>query len=221
MNLKAVIFDFDGVILETSKRLFQGYKKVFDRFGVEYTEKHFNDVYGLKTKEHFRKILLDNSINLSNEELDRLVQDRDVYYRKICEADLEALPGVKDLLIELKDNHLKIGLASSTSRGNLEFFLPRLGLDTYFDVVFAGTDVAHGKPDPEIYLKTCDELEIRPNNCVGIEDTEIGVNALLNAGMKAVAVTITNRKQYDFSKADIVVNTLNELNVNLLQKLYS
>jgi beta-phosphoglucomutase len=161
---------------------------------------------------------MDNSIDLSSGELDELVVQRDNYYRKICETNLEALPGVKELLSELTNAHLKVGLASSTSRGNLEFFLPRLGLDAYFTVVFAGTDVVRGKPDPEIYLRTCKELGSDPKDCVGVEDTEIGINALVNAGMKAVAVTITNRKQYDFSNADIVVRTLKELD---LEKMYN
>jgi beta-phosphoglucomutase family hydrolase len=220
MQFDAVIFDFDGVILDTSDQLYLGYKHVFNKFDVEYTEKHFNDVYGLKTKEHFRKILLDNGIDLQNDELKKLVGERDVYYREICSKSIQPLPGIKGLLEELKQNNIKIGLATSTSRDNIDFFLPKLGIDNYFDQILAGTEVTRGKPDPEIYLKTCSKLGAQPDNCAGIEDTEIGVNALKNANMKSIAVTLTNRKKYDFSNADLVVNTLEEINVDKLRDLF-
>jgi HAD superfamily hydrolase (TIGR01509 family) len=220
MPLSAVIFDFDGVILETSNQLYQGYKRVFDRLDVEYTEKHFNDVYGLKTKEHFRKVLLDNEIDLSDEDLNGLVEERDIYYRQICSVDLEPLPGVVELLSNLKDNNISIGLATSTSRDNIDFFLPRLGILDYFDQLLAGTEVTKGKPDPEIYLKTCVKLGFSPVDCVGIEDTEIGVNALNNANMKSIAVTLTNRKKYDFSSADLVVCSLEEIKVEKIRVLF-
>jgi beta-phosphoglucomutase len=221
MIFQAAIFDFDGVILETSNQLYQGYKKVFERFDVEYTESHFNNVYGLKTKEHFRKILLDKNIDLSDSDLDKLVQERDIYYREICADNLEALPGVNALLEKLKNDQVKIGLASSTSRGNLDFFLPKLRIDKYFDQIVAGTEVVKGKPEPEIYLKTASKLNVNPLFCVGIEDTEIGIQALKNAGMKSIAVTLTNRKTYDFSNADLVIRTLEDIKLKDLISLFS
>ena len=163
---------------------------------------------------------MDNNIELSDEELNKLVAERDIFYRQICSEHLEALPGVKSLLVDLRQNNLKVGLATSTSRGNIEFFLPKLGIYDYFDQIVAGTDVTCGKPDPEIYLKTCKKLDVKPINCVGIEDTEIGVNALKNANMKSVAVTLTNRKEYDFSDADLVVKTLEEINFNMVKELF-
>ncbi len=220
MPLEAVIFDFDGVILDTSDQLFQGYKQVFDRFNVKYTEDHFNEVYGLKTKEHFRKILLDNNIDLSDNELNSMVEERDKYYRELCSSNLAPLPGVKELLMNLSNNKVKIGLATSTSRGNVDFFLPRLGIADFFSEILAGTEVTRGKPNPEIYLKTCKKLDVKPVNCVGIEDTEIGISALKNANMKSIVVTLTNRKHYDFSNADLVVKTLEEIDINVIKKLF-
>jgi beta-phosphoglucomutase family hydrolase len=220
MSLEAVIFDFDGVILDTSDQLFLGYKRVFDRFDVEYTERHFNEVYGLKTKEHFRKILLDNGMDLSDNELKRLVEERDIYYREICSESLEPLPGIKELLEELEQNNIKIGLATSTSRGNIEFFLPKLGIYDHFNHILAGTEVTKGKPNPEIYLKTCAKLGAIPEKCVGIEDTEIGVAALKNANMKSIAVKLTNRKEYDFNNADLVVETLEDINFENIMNLF-
>ena len=160
-DLKAAIFDFDGVLLDTSNQLCEGYKRVLAGFGVEYKVEQFNENYGLKTKEHFAKVLRENNIKLQEHELDGLVKERDVFYRKKCQDVTEPLPGVVGLLEELKKNGLKIGVASSTSRDNLDYFLPKIGILKYFDYILAGTEVSHGKPHPEIYLKTCEKLGIR------------------------------------------------------------
>lgn len=217
--IEAVIFDFDGVLLDTSEQLYRGYKKVFKRFNIDYKEEQFNENYGLKTKEHFKKVLSENNIEISNEELNKLVEERDIFYRHICN-DLKLLPGAQKLLDELKNRNIKLGLASSTSRGNLNFFLPKLGLQIYFDHILAGNEVTRGKPHPEIYSTVCDHLNVEPSYCVGIEDTDKGINALKNANMKAVAVTLTNRKQYDFSKADLIVRSLEELNWSKITTLF-
>ncbi len=217
--IQAVIFDFDGVLLDTSDQLYQGYKKVFTRLDIDYKKEQFNENYGLKTKEHFKKVLSENNIRISNEELNKLVEERDIFYRGICN-NLELLPGARKLLYELKNKNIKLGVASSTSRGNLNFFLPKLGLQDYFDHILAGNEVTRGKPHPEIYLTICDHLNIKPSYCVGIEDTDKGINALKSANMKAVAVTLTNRKKYDFSKADLIVRSLEELNWSKIKALF-
>jgi len=217
--IQAVIFDFDGVLLDTSDQLYQGYKKVFTRLNIDYKKEQFNENYGLKTKEHFKKVLSENNIRISNEELNKLVEERDIFYRGICN-NLELLPGARKLLYELKNKNIKLGVASSTSRGNLNFFLPKLGLQDYFDHILAGNEVTRGKPHPEIYLTICDHLNIKPSYCVGIEDTDKGINALKSANMKAVAVTLTNRKKYDFSKADLIVRSLEELNWPKIKALF-
>jgi len=221
--LEAVIFDFDGVILDTSDQLYQGYNKLLAQSGIEYMEHQFNDNYGLKTKEHFKKVYLENAIQLSDSELNEIVIKRDEYYQQLCSGDLQALPGTEKLLKELKLNseHLKVGVATSTSRDNLDHFLNQLKLNNYFDHTIAGTEVSKGKPDPEIYLEMCSVLDVDPIKCVGIEDTDKGILALKNANMKAIGVTFTNRKEYDFSNADLLVVTLEELNLMKINKLIS
>ena len=218
--MQGVIFDFDGVLLDTSNQLYQGYKKIFKHFNIDYEKERFNENYGLKTKEHFKKILSENNIGTSDEELDKLVVERDIFYKQICNEDLKLLPGAQKLLDELKNKNIKLGLASSTSRGNLNFFLPKLGLQTYFDHIIGGDEVTRGKPHPDIYLTICDRLNIEPSYCVGIEDTDKGINALKNANMKAVAVTLTNRKQYDLSKTDLIIRSLEELNWSKITALF-
>lgn len=219
--LQAVIFDFDGVILDTSDQLFQGYKKILAQYGIEYLEQQFNDNYGLKTKEHFKKVFSENAIQLSESELDEIVIKRDEYYQQLCSGDLIALPGTENLLIELTSEDLKVGVATSTSRYNLDHFLTKLNLMDYFDHTIAGTEVSSGKPDPEIYLKMCLALDVKPVNCVGIEDTDKGILALKNANIKAIGVTLTNRKKYNFSNADLLVVTLEELNLIKIKQLIS
>ena len=132
-NLKAAIFDFDGVLLDTSDQLCEGYIHVLAGFGVEYDAEQFNENYGLKTKEHFAKVLRENNIELQEQELDGLVKQRDGIYRQKCQDVTEPLPGVVGLLKELMNNGLRLGVASSTSRENLDHFLPKIGILKYFD----------------------------------------------------------------------------------------
>lgn len=214
--MEAVLFDFDGVLLESSQQLYQGYAYVLKQFGIDYSEEEFNSNYGLKTKEHLGKVLSERGQNLTDAELDALVKKRDIFYRKLCDQELTACPGVNKLLDEIKKHGVKIGLGSSTHRDNLDFFLEKLGIKKYFEVIVAGNEVKRGKPDPFIYLKCCEALGVDPRECVGIEDTDKEVAALKAAGAKAIAVTLTNRKEYDFSNADLVVKTLEEVDWDTL-----
>jgi len=158
-------------------------------------------------------------LKLDDDQLNQLVVERDEFYREKCKTVTEPLPGVVKLLKDLKDKNIKLGVASSTSRDNLDYFLPKINVLQYFDCTLAGTEVSHGKPNPEIYLKLCEMLGANPVKCVGLEDTDKGVAALKNAGIKAIVVTLTNRKEYDFSKADLVVKTFDELNTSTLTNL--
>lgn len=219
--MEAVIFDFDGVLLDTSEQLFEGYRHIFSKFRIDYSEDEFNSNYGKKTKEHIESVLKKKNIILSSEELDKSVLERDKFYRNLCDKHLELLPGSAKLLDELKKNSVIMGLASSTHRKNLNFFMKKLDLKKYFKVTLAGNEIKRGKPDPEIYLAICKKLDVKPLNCIGIEDTDKGILALKNAGMKAIAVTLTNRKKYDFSNADLVVKSLQELNLSKITALFS
>jgi len=219
--MEAVIFDFDGVILETSEQLFEGYKYVFSKFNIDYSEDEFNSNYGKKTKEHIKDVLKGRNISLSNEELDKLVSQRDDFYRKLCSNHLELLSGVRKLLDELKENKITMGLASSTHRKNIDFFLKKLDLAKYFKSTLGGNEITRGKPNPEIYLTICRNLNVNPENCVGIEDTNKGIFALKNANMKSIAVTLTNKVEYDFSGADLIINNLEELSLLKITKLFS
>jgi beta-phosphoglucomutase len=219
--MQAVIFDFDGVILETSNQLFLGFKEVFLKFNIDYTENDFNQNYGRRTKEHIKIILENNNIFVSDIDLENLVLERDIFYRNLCSNKLELLPGVRTLLDELKNNSIIIGLGTSTHRLNIEFFMKILDLEKYFSFTLCGNEVLRGKPDPEVYNKVCQGLGVNPLNCIGIEDTGNGVLALKNAGCKAIAVTLTNRKKYDFSKADLIVDNLTELNLNKIKNLFN
>lgn len=210
--VEAVLFDFDGVLLETSDLLYEGYRKVLSTFGIEYSEREFNTNYGLKTKEHFRKVLREKGIEQREEELEILVRTRDDIYQALCrEQELVLLPGVKRLLEEIDGERTIMGIASSTSRVNLDFFLPQLGISDYFSATVAGNEAKRGKPHPEIYCTLCERLEVDPRKCVGIEDTQKGVEALDAAGITPIAVTFTNRVTYNFSQAAYIVRTMEEL----------
>jgi len=219
--MEAVIFDFDGTLVETSHLLYMGYKEVFSKYSIDYSENEFNSNYGLKTKQHLNTVLKKREISLSDKELNKLVKLRDKFCREKCENDIDLLFGARKFLEELNKNNIIMGIASSVSRQNLEFFIKKLKIQKYFSFYIGGDEVSKGKPNPEGYLRVCKSLNVNPKNCVGVEDTDKGINALVNAKMKAIAITLTNRKKYDFSNADLVINNWKELNLSKVQSLVS
>ena len=219
--LKAIIFDFDGVILDTAEKNYLSYKHIFLQLGINYLREEFNLNFGMRTKDHLNDVLKKSGFILSEEELDELVLKRDEFYRKRWEGSIEMLPGMESILKELKENNIKIAIASLTHRNNLDFFIEKLGLKEYIDNSVAGNEVSAEKPSPEIYLKACSELGVSPDLCVGVEDTEKGVASLRGAGIKSIAVTLTNTKKHNFSNANLVVSSLEQINLKkLLQLLF-
>ena len=209
--IQALIFDFDGVIIDQSEALFQAYQHILKRFKVHYSVDDFNRYFGLKGTEHLCCVLEPQGIMLDDDELEKLIAERDRFYIRLCGAQTQMLPGVKRLLDAAREHGVPLGLATSTCRRNLDYFLPRLGIEEYFDATVAGDEVTSGKPDPEAYIAVCSALCVEPALCLGIEDTDYGVAALKRAGLRAVAVTLANRREHDFAQADIVVSSLAEL----------
>lgn len=128
-----------------------------------------------------------------------------------CSFDYSQIlnPGVRDLLEQLKNSHLKIGLASASDRKDIEDMLEANDIGGYFDVVLSGAEFQESKPNPEIYLKAINELDVVPERCIVIEDSDYGIRAAKRAGVRVIA---KEEKRFGFSQAeaDIVVKNMAE-----------
>lgn len=219
VKIKAVIFDFDGVIVDLADRIFLGYKYVFDNLKIKYSEDDFNQCYGLSPRDHIRKILEENRLEFSDQQIQELVDQRKIFLHKIhSNSETDLLPGVKKLIQEIHGSFL-LAIATSATRQHIEAILPKLGLIEYFDAIVTSSEVKNGKPHPEVYLEAAKKLNVDPKYCVGIEDTDIGITAVKLAGMKAIAVTLTNKRKHDFSKADLIIESLEDLDLDIIKKI--
>ncbi|MGX7148412.1 beta-phosphoglucomutase [Enterococcus ureasiticus] len=215
---KAVIFDLDGVITDTAAFHFVAWKKLGEKLGIELTESFNEELKGVDRIESLRRILAlrNQELDFSNEEKAVLATEKNDYYvtliQQITPNDL--LPGISDLLKDLKKNHIKVGLASASK--NAPMILNQLGLTNAFDTIVDPATLSKGKPDPEIFVKACEQLLITPSEAIGIEDAYSGVQAINDANMLSVGVGDAET----LSAADYVFSTTANLTFEELMHIW-
>jgi HAD superfamily hydrolase (TIGR01509 family) len=216
MQLEAVIWDMDGVLLDSRHSHFKAWGAIFDKYEMIANEQQMQRTFGMTNKQVIQHIV-DKPI--PEELCNRIGSEKDIIFQRYIRDQAMYLPGVEKWLKAFRQNGICQALASSGSPGNIRVILKALTAETYFDRVVSG-DGQPSKPDPFIFLKTADEIKKIPLNCLVFEDSVAGVQAAKAAGMKCVAVTTTNpaRKLDD---ADVVLDNFSQLETEHIQKLFS
>jgi beta-phosphoglucomutase family hydrolase len=205
---KAVIFDFDGTIVDTERIKLKSMKILLKDYNIDF--KKDPRLLGMSSIDYFN--MLKSKYNL-NSDFDKMAEKREKILEDLfAKEEIKILPGFLRLVKSLKKNNIKIGLATSASKKFLIFILNKIEIKKYFNVIHCGDDVEHSKPNPEIFLMTAKDLDIAPKDCVVIEDSINGVKAGKAAGMDVIAVTNTFSKKH-LTEADIVLDSLEEINV--------
>ncbi len=214
-NNKAVIWDMDGVIADTSLYHRQAWQQVLQKRGINYTEEDFRRGFGQRNEEIIKSVLgEETSVN----EIKVITKEKEERFRSLVKPNIKLLPGVIDLLKELSRHEFKLALASSTPMENLILLTGELGIKGYFQVIVSAEDVNVGKPDPQVFLLAADRLGVKLGDCVVIEDAVTGVTAAKRAGMTCIAVTNTNARE-KLIEADLIVDTLETVTINDIMKL--
>lgn len=209
--IKAVIFDLDGVIVSTDDCHYRAWKKMADEEGIYFDREINNRLRGVSRMTSLEIVLEKANREYSEKEKQEMAERKNNYYKElICElTPNDILTGVTEKLDELKENGIKIAIGSSSK--NTPIILKQIGLDKYFDAVSDGNNITHSKPDPEVFLKAAEMLNIAPENCMIVEDADAGIEAGKRAGMKTLAVQGANG-------ADFKAKNLTECDwVNLLE----
>ena len=189
-KLQAVVFDMDGVIIDSHPAHRQAWQTFLDSLGKRVTLKDLEFILdGRKRCEILRHFLGD----ISAEESITLGKKKDEFFREAA-LDLPLIPGVKTFLDSVRDQQISIGLATSASASRTHSTLRRLDLNRHFQVVVTGDDVERGKPDPAMYRMACQALGADPQHAVAIEDAVSGVVAAIGAGMKCVGVSRNGKR---------------------------
>ena len=214
--IKAIVFDFDGLIIDTETVWFDSFTEVLGRFHVEFPLEIFLPCVGTKGTiiDEYIEEKLGN--NVSVKEVRQLV--RECHREKVI--DLEIREGVRDYLTQAKELGLKIGLASSSDREWIDHFLKKLDLLHYFDVIKTGDEVKRVKPDPEVYLQCLDALNVSPTEVVAFEDSNNGARAAKAAGITCVIVPNPITAKLTFDDYDVRIESMaGQLLTDVLNKI--
>ncbi|MBI4361108.1 HAD family phosphatase [Candidatus Micrarchaeota archaeon] len=204
--MKAVIFDFDGVILDSEPQHFESFSELMRRHKIPFDETP-QEVTGIPARENIRRVHEKAGITVSAKQIEALNLERDEIYLDVILKTARSLPGATELVLSLKKSGYPLALASSTNTWLLELLLPKIGLENAFDAVVGGDQVRHGKPSPDIFLKAAEKLRVPAKECVVIEDSNAGLLGAKKAGMKVVMVE-NRRIQQEKRKADAFVTSL-------------
>jgi beta-phosphoglucomutase len=214
-NSMGVIFDLDGVLVDTGWAHKQSWFDLAEKEGFTMSDEFFYSTFGM---QNYMIIPMVTGRELSRDEVDRMADWKEQRYREIIADHLKPSDGAKDLLDDLKDSGFLTAVGSSAPKANLDLVLERVNLRDCFDACVSGEQVTHGKPAPDTFLKAAEELILPPGRCAVVEDAVQGVEAGKAAGMPVAAVT-TTRKRADLTIADIVVDSLTELTADDFIKL--
>ena len=190
MNIKAIVFDLDGVITDTSELHFIAWRELAESLGIVIDEKFNECLKGVSRMGSLELILQHGGQenDYTPEEKEVLAAKKNARYVELLQdiTPKNVLPGILPFLEECHNNGIKTALASASK--NAPFILDKLEISNHFDYVADAAKVAHSKPAPDIFLAAAAGLDVAPEYCIGVEDAAAGIQAIRAAGMKAVGI---------------------------------
>lgn len=224
--LKAVIFDFDGVIADSEALHYEALNTVFNRYGLDVPKDvHWEKYLGYSDLENIEAVNRDYNMGLDDAKIQKMITEKKVIFDELIASGSIIIDGVAVFIQRLIDGGIRRAVCSGALRSDIDLMLAGSGFSDAFEAIVTADDVKHGKPDPEGYLMTLEQLNqsgdpiIKAAECVVIEDSHWGLEAAAAAGMNPVAVTTTYSRDELASKALKVVDRLDELSINDLQTL--
>jgi beta-phosphoglucomutase len=211
----AVIFDMDGVLVDTYRPHFLSWREAAEHEGRSLTEAQFAPTFG-RTGEESAAMFWEES-QCGPEEVARILAYKETAFRRIMETDFPAMTGIRELLHALHDAGFRLAVGSSGPSENVQLVVDLLGTRSLFGAVISGDDVSHGKPDPEVFLLAAGRLGASPARCAVIEDSPVGIAAANAAGMMPIGLMSTGRTPENFAAAEMFVRSLDELTPGLLR----
>ena len=214
-NLQAVIWDMDGVLIDSEHIHQETWVIALEKFGLPVYPERLKRSFGM-TSEMVVQMMVDGPI--SEKLVSQICNEKSQLFQKAIQNNMVIIPGVKSWLDSFRNNGVSQAVASSGAPENIEITLGKLRIKDYFEVIVSGKDLP-SKPEPFVFLKTADMLSINPLHCLVIEDSIAGVKAAKAAGMKCTAVATT----YPLSaldQADIVIENLSHMMIGQIQELF-
>ena len=214
MTRQGVLWDLDGVLVDTGEFHFQAWSGLLPEYGIPFTCELFQATFGMNNAGMLSTLL---GQRLTPELLTEISDRKEQRFREAVRGRAQPLPGVLAWLERLKAAGLRQAIASSAPPANIDALVDELDLRAYFGAIVSGFDLP-GKPDPALLLKAARLIDVPPERCIVVEDAVAGVEAARRAGMKCIAVTTTN-PAHALKAADVVVERLDALPTDTFQRL--
>jgi len=223
--LRAVIFDFDGVITDSEILHLRAFNEVLAQYDIEITEEvYYKEYLGFTDRDCFGSVAGKNKLGLDSEQIENLIRQKNEIFEKLAATEAAIFEGVPEFLQMLTDNEIRRAICSGALLVDIAPILEKSQLGPFFEVIVSAEQIEKGKPNPEGFLLALTRLNegsqnsIAANECVVIEDSHWGLEAAIAAGMHTVAITNTYGTE-QLTMAEKVVTKLSELTIDDLQQI--
>lgn len=220
MPFKAVLFDMDGVIVDTEPLHRKAYFQMFEEFRADVTPELYASFAGAATKKVCQTVI--DKFKLTHTVDDLMFVKRQIFTELFYkDPDFDLMPGVRNLIEHYHSHNIKLILASSASQRTIEMVFEKFGLDSYFEGKISGADLQASKPHPEIFQLAAKMAKEPPENCMVIEDSTNGILAAHRAGIFCAGYKSSHTQLQDYSLANIVVSDFQDLEVDKINPYFS
>ncbi|MCF7805387.1 MAG: HAD family phosphatase [Candidatus Marinimicrobia bacterium] len=211
----AVIFDMDGVIVDSNPAHKEAIQRFLQRHDQSLSDNELREkVYGRTNRDWLR-----NTFNgITEEQIAEYIDEKEAIFREIFAGDIRPLPGLQEFLDSLQGMQVPMAVGTSAPQVNADWVLNQTGLREYFEVVLQAEDVTHGKPHPEMYLKSAWALGMRPEDCIIFEDSVSGIEAGRRAGGTVIGVTTTHSRE-EMAATAFVISDFTEITPEQLPEI--
>jgi HAD superfamily hydrolase (TIGR01509 family) len=216
MKFKAVIFDMDGVIIDSEPFYQEVQINLFQKMGITVPPEEYNTFIGAGMREMWNMIKFSRNLTQPIEELIKLNNNVLLEYFKKS-ASLAPTLNFTNFLASVQAAGMKTAVASSTTKPIIEIILKKLEVYHLFDIIVSGDEVENGKPAPDIFVETATRLNVKPSDCIAVEDSFNGVKAANAAGMYCLGYHNPNSGSQDISAADEIINSFSNINIEDLK----
>jgi len=211
----AVIFDVDGVLVDSYDAHFHSWQQLYRELDVPYSEAAFAADFGRTSRDILQRQFGET---LTAERIRELDCRKEAHFREIIREGFRAMDGARELLDALSASEFLLAVGSSGPPENVAIVLEQLGGRGRFGAVVTGADVTRGKPDPQVFQLAAERLDLPPNNCAVVEDAVHGIEAAKRGGMAAIALTGTSTRE-QLAAADLIIDSLRELTPAMIRAL--
>ena len=206
--MKAMLFDMDGVLVDSEPIHFAGRKRTLRRYGLEITDAELFNYQSTSAKVFLRGIAEKRGVDIPIDEAAEFIPLD--FKTEFDNSEIKPIDGIKNLLENLAAKNIPMAIASSSSPQLIREMVKRLDIEKYFTALVSGYEVANGKP-----VKAAETVKVAPANCVVLEDSHNGILAGKAAGMYCIGFRSPHSGNQDLTQADVIVNKISEINLNL------